>query len=106
VWKKNGVTVGDNSNTYTNNNWADSAYLQLFMTSSAGCNTSTPYTSNKMYVYLENSTPDTWKQKSTPFGVRDGAVAFSIGNKGYLGLGKVGQLSTTQDYKKENNQNI
>ncbi len=101
VWKKNGIVVGDNSNTYTNDNWADSAYVQVFMTSSAGCNTSTPYTSNKMFVYLENSTPDTWKQKATPFGVRDGAVAFSIGNKGYLGLGKVGQLSTAQDYKKD-----
>lgn len=38
TWKKNGVTVGANSPTYTNASWVNGDQVQVVMTVSGGCN--------------------------------------------------------------------
>lgn len=42
VWKRNGATVGTNSNTYTNNNLSNGDVITVQMTSNAACAPATP----------------------------------------------------------------
>jgi len=94
TWKKNGVTVGTNSATYTNASWANNDTVQCLMSSNIGCALNGVIRSNKKIITIENITPNTWQQKADlgfmqangPNGYSS-AVAFSIGNKGYVGTG-------------------
>ncbi|MFM8917515.1 MAG: hypothetical protein ACKOGP_07210, partial [Bacteroidota bacterium] len=51
-WKKNGVNVGTNSSTYTNNAWTNLDVVSCVMTSNALCVTGSPATSNSITVYV------------------------------------------------------
>ena len=92
-WYKNGLTVGNNLSTYSNNNWVNGEKIVCRVTSSGGCSVF----SNDLYVWLAQPTSDSWQRMAdvgldknmvTPlFPTRIGAVSFTIGDKIYVGLG-------------------
>lgn len=92
-WYKNGLPVGSNSATYTNNNWVNGEKIVCRVTSSSGCSVY----SNDLFVWLAQTTSDSWQRMAdvgldknmvTPlFPTRIGAVSFTIGDKIYVGLG-------------------
>jgi hypothetical protein len=92
-WYKNGLAVGSNSATYTNNNWVNGEKIVCKVTSSSGCSVY----SNDLFVWLAQTTSDSWQRMAdvgldknmvTPlFPTRIGAVSFTIGDKIYVGLG-------------------
>jgi len=92
-WYKNGLSVGNNSSTYSNNNWVNGEKIVCRVTSSSGCSVF----SNDLYVWLAQPTSDSWQRMAdvgldknmvTPlFPTRIGAVSFTIGDKIYVGLG-------------------
>ena len=56
-WKKNGVNVGTNSNTYTNNAWVNGDVVTCVMTSNANCATGSPATSNTITIAVTQIAP-------------------------------------------------
>jgi len=56
-WKKNGVNVGTNSNTYTNNVWTSGDVVTCVMTSNASCVVGSPATSNGITITITPVTP-------------------------------------------------
>ena len=52
VWRKNGLVVGGNSPTYTNNSWVDGDLVYVAIVSNATCLTSPTAVSNSIAVYL------------------------------------------------------
>ena len=51
-WRKNGVVVGTNSSTYSNNAWANGDVVTCVMTSNANCVTGSPATSNGITIQV------------------------------------------------------
>ena len=89
-WVKNSVTVGANSNTYSASTWNDKDTVYCVMTSNAICTTNAVDTSNFILMDVANSNANSWRKKNDVFDntlSHQGAVAFSIGNKGYMGTG-------------------
>jgi hypothetical protein len=92
-WYKNGLSVGSNSSTYTNNNWVNGEKIVCRVTSSSGCSVY----SNDLFVWLAQVNQDSWQRVADAgldrnmippiFPTRIGAVSFTIGNKIYVGLG-------------------
>jgi N-acetylneuraminic acid mutarotase len=92
-WYKNGLPVGSNSLTYTNNNWVNGEKIICRVTSSSGCSVY----SNDLFVWLAQVNQDSWQRVADAgldrnmippiFPTRVGAVSFTIGNKIYVGLG-------------------
>lgn len=95
-WYKNGLTVGSNSPTYTNNNWVNGEKIVCRVTNSSGCSVY----SNDLFVWLAQTTQDSWQRMADVgldrnivdrrFPGRIGAISFVIGNKIYVGLGYAG----------------
>lgn len=56
-WKKNGVNVGTNNNTYTNNAWVDGDVITCVMTSNATCATGSPAISNAITITVTQIAP-------------------------------------------------
>jgi hypothetical protein len=54
-WKKNGVNVGSNSSTYTDNNLANYDVITCVLISNAGCASSSPVTSNGVTITVSTS---------------------------------------------------
>lgn len=96
-WYKNSVAVGSSSTTYTNNQWAKGDTIWCKATGSLSCALNAGASSNYMVVETENSINNTWRQKadlgytqSNVISPRIEGVAFSIGQKGYVGMGVIG----------------
>jgi hypothetical protein len=95
-WYKNGLSVGSNSSTYSNNNWVNGEKIVCRVTSSSGCSVY----SNDLFVWLAQETEDSWQRMadvgmdknivSKRFSGRIGGISFSIGDKIYFGLGYSG----------------
>jgi hypothetical protein len=54
-WKKNGVNVGSNSTTYSDNSWVNLDVMNCIMTSNATCVTGSPATSNSIIIYVNTN---------------------------------------------------
>jgi N-acetylneuraminic acid mutarotase len=97
-WKKNSVTIGTNSATYTNSTWAEGDTIRCVVTSNGTCPLPASSYSNNVIVTLENAYSNSWKQKAdigfTQMNTslaRKGAVSFTIGAKAYVGTGNTGK---------------
>ena len=92
-WYKNGLLVGANTPSYTNNSWINGEKIVCRVTSSSGCSVY----SNDLFVWLAQTNQDSWQRMadigldknliSQEFPTRTGGITFSIGNKIYVGLG-------------------
>jgi gliding motility-associated-like protein len=56
-WKKNGVNVGANSSTYTNNVWNNGDIITCVLTSNSTCAAPAPVTSNAITLTVNTGTP-------------------------------------------------
>jgi uncharacterized delta-60 repeat protein len=93
IWYKNGLQVGTNSSSYTNNNWTNGDKIVCRMTTNSGFSVF----SNDLFVWLAQSNQDSWQRMADVgldknlitkrFPNRTGAICFAIGNKIYVGLG-------------------
>jgi hypothetical protein len=50
TWKRNGITVGTNSNTYTGTGWSNGETIQCILTSNATCVSGNPASSNTVSI--------------------------------------------------------
>ena len=50
TWKRNGITVGTNSNTYTGTGWSNGETIQCILTSNATCVSGNPALSNTVSI--------------------------------------------------------
>jgi len=103
-WYKNNFAVGTSSASYTNNLWNTGDTVWCKITGSLSCALISGASSNYIVIGTENTTNNVWRQKadlgfaqSNAISARTGAVAFSIGQKGYAGLGYTG-LKTPKDF--------
>ena len=92
TWKKNGFTVGTNSITYTNAAWGSNDTIVCLMATNTSCSLPSALWSN--VIYLNTEMANSWTQKAdigftqaNGPSKRSAAVAFNIGNKGYIGSG-------------------
>ena len=94
-WYKNGVSVvaaSATAQTYTNAAWTasggDNVYCVVRTTGTSPCGSVATINSNTIVLSVENTTGNTWQKKPNFAGAnRKKLVGFSIGNKGYIGLG-------------------
>ena len=106
IWYKNGIESG-RFDTYTNADWHDGDVIKCKIIYNSACHFQVPIWSNNIIINVNNTNPDSWQQKSDvgsnqangPSAI-NGAVGFSIGNKGYIGLGLVSP-TCNDDYKND-----
>lgn len=95
-WKKNGVVIST-SNAFTVSDLNDGDVIKATLTSNEMCVNPTTATSNEVHVSIDNTqtrSGHSWEfRASQPDGAntiaRSNASGFSIGSKGYVGVGYV-----------------
>ena len=105
-WYKNGVSVvaaSATAQTYTNAAWTasggDNVYCVVRTTGTSPCGSVATINSNTIVLSVENTTGNSWQRKPIFAGAnRKKLVGFSIGNKGYIGLGTNDDVNGMSDF--------